>query len=917
MLKSQRIFFCLLLALIFNTFHAKAQSCIELYGINFENNVVIPVNLDPATAVFDTVTKISNNLNPLSFRRGGLAVAPSDRKLYFIVELNFNNVLNIREISFTNNQIDDPNVTKALSEIQYDCNDSNLFGVLNNGGSIQFVSVNDDGTTANIGSAINLNPNTVLAQGISTIDSEQNRYFFAVFNTISMGYTIYVVETDTGNINSFDVPLPLVDLEFNPTTDLLMAFTTAYDIVSINPITGVIESTVPTNSPGGSLTITAGNTAYDPFENVLYVAAQSTVNGDHFLFAHDVVTGFAPVPSKLAGEVFDLTAGIPCIAIPDFTFENTCQGEETIFIDNSIGAISWTWDFGDPASGAANTSTEESPTHIFSAPGDYNVTLNIAGCIASESISKVVTISQAPAVDLGGTITTCESSIVLTAPSYPNATYLWITGSGAESITVTQSRDDYWVEISIGTCVVRDTVAVTLGEGDTGSFSIQGADQTSYCEGETVTLDASIVGSSAVYAWSTLETTPTIEVTASGTYSVVVTQNDCIFNDEVIITFNAPPNVTIDQSGEICEESTTLTATDIAGATYLWSNGDTTPFTTVSSSGDYSVVVNTGGCEVTASTSITLIGNIEIDLGANANDEIFACASEPLVLNAGIGNSNATFLWSDGVTTDSLFTVPNDGTYSVEVSLGNTCTASKSVDVTFTNDFFVDLGEDETICAGESVTLRTGLAGAEHEWSTGETTEEITVNASGTYSVTVRSGACEADGSITISVENPTAISLGEERSLCTDTGDAITLSIDNPGLTFEWSTGNITSQITVTTPGTYQVIATNAAGCTSSATVSVIARCESALVVPTAFSPNNDNVNDVFLPSSRFINDYQFEVYNRWGKSVFLTTDPNEGWDGEVDFQPQPLGVYIYVVTYTDVDGLPVVDKGYFTLLR
>ncbi len=88
----------------------------------------------------------------------------------------------------------------------------------------------------------------------------------------------------------------------------------------------------------------------------------------------------------------------------------------------------------------------------------------------------------------------------------------------------------------------------------------------------------------------------------------------------------------------------------------------------VTNSGTYNVTVDTGACTASATTDIEIIGGIEIDLGANENDEIFACATEPLLLNAGIGNPNATFAWSDGTTTDSLFTVPANGNYTVIVA---------------------------------------------------------------------------------------------------------------------------------------------------------------------------------------------------------------------------------------------------------
>ncbi len=923
MLKLRLIFSCLLATIVFINFDAKAQSCIELYGINFEDNVVVPVNLDPLTAVFDTITKISNTSSTVSFKRGGLAAAPSDRKMYFTVDLgSATNTLNIREISFTNNQIANPSVTSALGELQYDCNDSNLYGVLNNGGSIQFVSVSDAGAISTIGGSINLAPNTILVEGVSTIDSGENRYFFAVMNTVSIGYTIYAIEIDNGNVSSYDVTFPLVDLEFDGVNGLLMAFTTVYDIVRINPVTGAIENTV-TTTPFVDLSVTTGNTAYDAFEDILYVAGQLNSNGDHFLYSYNATTGVELSATPMAGEIFDLTAGIPCLAIPDFTFENTCQGEETLFADNSIGTLSWFWDFDDPSSGTENTSTEENPTHTFSGPGIFDVTLTISGCIADESITIPVEVSQKPELDLGDVLTTCENSLVLTAPFYPDADYLWITGDDGLSITAPQSRDDYWVEITIGTCVVRDTVEVILGEGDTNSFAIQGGDEPAYCEGDVVTLDATIVGTSVVYDWSTNENTPTIEATANGVYSVTVTQNDCIFTDEVTLSFNSPPVVSIAQSGEICGDSTPLDATDIAGASYIWTTGETSPSIIASSSGDYTVTVTSGGCQVIATTNIELLGAIEVDLGANENDEITACSSETLVLNAGIGNPNATFAWSDGTTTDSLFTVPANGNYSVIVTVGTTCSAEKSVDVTFTDDFTVDLEPEVAICSGETFRIITGLVGANHEWSLDgqvvSTAEELEVSAAGTYTVNVTSGACSASGSTIVSVQELPTITLNQEdRSLCTDTGDSVDLDAGSgEGLSYEWSTGAETAQIFVSTPGTYQVIVTTSAGCSSTAAVNVVVRCESTLVVPTAFSPNNDNVNDVFLPVSRFLDGYKLDIYNRWGKVIFTTEDVNEGWDGEVDFEAQPLGVYLYVINYMDVDGLPIVEKGYFTLLR
>ena len=97
-------------------------------------------------------------------------------------------------------------MSQQLSELQYDCNDSRLYGLLNNTNNLQFVSIGDDGSTSNIGGAINLNPNEILVEGISTFDVEENRYFFAVLNTVDFGYTIYSVSLGPFSVTSYDVP---------------------------------------------------------------------------------------------------------------------------------------------------------------------------------------------------------------------------------------------------------------------------------------------------------------------------------------------------------------------------------------------------------------------------------------------------------------------------------------------------------------------------------------------------------------------------------------------------------------------------------------------------------------------------------------------------------------------------------------
>jgi gliding motility-associated-like protein len=85
----------------------------------------------------------------------------------------------------------------------------------------------------------------------------------------------------------------------------------------------------------------------------------------------------------------------------------------------------------------------------------------------------------------------------------------------------------------------------------------------------------------------------------------------------------------------------------------------------------------------------------------------------------------------------------------------------------------------------------------------------------------------------------------------------------------------------------------------------------------PNAFTPGGSN--PVFKPVQIFIdvNSYTFHVYNRWGEKVFETHDPDSGWDGNLDGNKAPQGVYIYKVEFKGVNGNDFLKRGTFTLLR
>ncbi len=113
------------------------------------------------------------------------------------------------------------------------------------------------------------------------------------------------------------------------------------------------------------------------------------------------------------------------------------------------------------------------------------------------------------------------------------------------------------------------------------------------------------------------------------------------------------------------------------------------------------------------------------------------------------------------------------------------------------------------------------------------------------------------------------------------------------------WNTGDSTSSITITNEGWYSVTISNEGLCY--ATDSVLMLYCLPLIMPNAFTPNNDGTNDLFLPAiqSGNVNYFHIIIFDRWGGPIFETEDIHEGWDGTVNGNQAPSGVYGYTLSY------------------
>lgn len=115
-----------------------------------------------------------------------------------------------------------------------------------------------------------------------------------------------------------------------------------------------------------------------------------------------------------------------------------------------------------------------------------------------------------------------------------------------------------------------------------------------------------------------------------------------------------------------------------------------------------------------------------------------------------------------------------------------------------------------------------------------------------------------------------------------------------------------------------YSVYIKSSFGCEGEDSIKVWVVNQSAIFVPSAFTPNGDGLNDILKPMGiGYFNINYFRVYNRWGQQVFYTTAFNEGWDGKLNGTPQDIGTYFWILSMTNRFGAEEIIKGDAVLLR
>ena len=272
--------------------------------------------------------------------------------------------------------------------------------------------------------------------------------------------------------------------------------------------------------------------------------------------------------------------------------------------------------------------------------------------------------------------------------------------------------------------------------------------------------------------------------------------------------------------------------------------------------------------------------------------------------------------------------------YTLVVTDANGCSASDNVLVNVADASNFYTSPDVTICGGTPTQLL-ATGGTSYFWypATGLSNPNIanpiaTPTVSTMYNVVISVALCGVADTLLVNVDVhpfPTVQATSTNDIFCdkpfttlTATGAASYVWSPTHGLT-DTTSASIRAYPEVTT--TYYLIGTDMFGCIakSEVTVEVPHDGTGILLVPNAFSPDGDGVNDCYgiKLKGAGVTDYVFKIYNRWGNLVFSTTTMNDCWDGNYNGVPQELGVYVYYYTAKTTYCGNIKGKGNITLIR
>lgn len=430
--------------------------------------------------------------------------------------------------------------------------------------------------------------------------------------------------------------------------------------------------------------------------------------------------------------------------------------------------------------------------------GTYHVSVTNACGTYRDTV--VISIDNPQTVTLGQDVVNCTSlPTVLQLPAGLSGKVRWSNGSKGNSLSVTTSGT-YWVKVTNACGVASDTVNVAF----VGPGKLFDTDTILFCNTGALTLKSPVT--TGAHLWSTNATTNSIQISQPGKYWLTVTLPCGTFSDTIHLIGSTSNLVNLGPDVVMCTGDSVILDAGNPGSTFMWHNGQTTQTLKTDTAGTFWVGAD-NGCGFVYDTIVVSIDPVP---NPSIGDTVYACQGSPAIIDAGTWGSQTTYLWSDN-STQRVNTNLGLGAHWVTVS--NQCgTVTKHFAVKYTAPVTLNLGKDTTFCNGQII-LKSGVSvsGNQFLWSKGgNTTQNLTVNKTGTYWLQV-TNACGVytDTIVVTIIKAPKSIN---QDTIYKCPGSTVVLKTTSASYnTYSWNTGGGNYRQYVTTPGKYWFTASNA----------------------------------------------------------------------------------------------------------
>jgi len=352
-------------------------------------------------------------------------------------------------------------------------------------------------------------------------------------------------------------------------------------------------------------------------------------------------------------------------------------------------------------------------------------------------------------------------------------------------------------------------------------------------------------------------------------------------------------------------------------------------------------VTTTNSCGIVSTESITLYISeappVTVDAG---NDVVTTCEDlgDGVTFNAVAGGGVAplSYVWDNGATSSSI-TVTSGGNTTFYVTVTDACNTSTAVDsvalsVENASPLFITASNDTLICPGEIVQLMANAVGGNgaitYEWSTGSTSQNISVEPAVTTSFDVTAtDACGISASETVLVE-VSPVHAAFNYAFTPVDGEVIFTNLSTGNIVSDsWSFGDGGTSTDESPsyiyydPGDYPVtlIVANDQGCPDSVTIVLPIIVNAFVFIPNSFTPNADGINEFFTVHGNGFKKMRMHIFDRWGNEIFSTADADTGWNGydHTAGKLYPLGVYTYRIDLLTLEGIDQTYRGHVNLIR